>query len=244
MKRNRIAFISAYCDRWCERCAFTMQCSTYALQAATAMCDGDFEEALALAVGRPRSTTPPEGPEPAWREPPLNMALTRAELDETSRLEDARHERIQQAPLSTVTSAVTDLTVAWLETHRDVLHEHGTAAIADALQIVSWDVWFIGAKIHRALDGEDRFGRDEDHDDDLVQNDWNGSAKVALISIKRSAAACAAIAAATGDPDAARLSEELRNLERQVEREFPDAWKFVRPGFDAPPRSWRKWRKR
>lgn len=38
---ERIDFISAYCDRWCERCAFTLRCSTYAVEVATAMCDGD-----------------------------------------------------------------------------------------------------------------------------------------------------------------------------------------------------------
>jgi hypothetical protein len=40
MKFGRIDFISDYCDRWCERCAFTTRCSSYAVRAATAMCDG------------------------------------------------------------------------------------------------------------------------------------------------------------------------------------------------------------
>jgi hypothetical protein len=37
---DRIDFISEYCDRWCERCAFTSRCSAYAVQIATAMCEG------------------------------------------------------------------------------------------------------------------------------------------------------------------------------------------------------------
>jgi hypothetical protein len=73
-------------------------------------------------------------------------------------------------------------------------------------------------------------------DDDPVQNDWNGSAKVALISIGRSAAAWEIIAAVTGDAEAGQLAEEMRSLGRQVQQAFPDAWKFVRPGFDAEPR--------
>src|SRR5215216_3590192 len=112
MKSKRIDFISAYCDRWCERCAFTMQCSTYAVHVATAMCDGDFKEALALAVGRPASTLPDEEPKPAAREELPDMEFTQAELDETSRLEDERDERSRQAALSTIASAITDLTVA------------------------------------------------------------------------------------------------------------------------------------
>ena len=52
MLTDRIDFISEYCDRWCERCAFTTRCSAYAVQAALGMC-GDLTEALQLAVGRP-----------------------------------------------------------------------------------------------------------------------------------------------------------------------------------------------
>ena len=33
----------------------------------------------------------------------------------------------------------------------------------------------------------------------------------------------------------AGVAEELRRLEVDVERTFPDAWKFVRPGFDQVP---------
>ena len=41
MNTDRIDFISAYCDRWCERCAFTDRCSTFACSAAIAMCGDD-----------------------------------------------------------------------------------------------------------------------------------------------------------------------------------------------------------
>jgi hypothetical protein len=37
MSGDRIDFISAYCDRWCERCALTTRCSAYAVEAALAM---------------------------------------------------------------------------------------------------------------------------------------------------------------------------------------------------------------
>src|SRR5918994_7887981 len=46
MARDYIDFISAYCDRWCERCAFTNRCSAYAVDIAAAMCGGDFETGL------------------------------------------------------------------------------------------------------------------------------------------------------------------------------------------------------
>jgi hypothetical protein len=232
MKSSRIDFISEYCDRWCERCAFTTRCSSYAIRAATAMCDGDFEQALELAVGRPRSPTGTEDPEPEWRRELLEAQPTEAEVDEQVRLEDARQARIGQEPLTTLASGLMRLTVAWLEAQQDLLRPSAIGELARAAEVLGWDVYLIGAKIHRALVGRDRSSHDEDPHDHPVQNDSNGSAKVALISIARSAAACEVLAAA-GDTDAARLGEELRNLGRQIDREFPNAWRFIRPGFDT-----------
>ena len=69
---------------------------------------------------------------------------------------------------------------------------------------------------------------------DPVQNDWNGSAKVALISIERSAHAWRTIAQALRDETAAMLADQMAALCREVESEFPAARSFVRPGFDEP----------
>jgi hypothetical protein len=76
----------------------------------------------------------------------------------------------------------------------------------------------------------------EDEDDHPIQNDWNGSAKVALISLERSEAAWRTIAAATTDPTPMTFADQLRDLRREVEDAFPYAWSFVRPGFDEPDR--------
>ena len=232
MNMDRIDFISAYCDRWCERCAFVNRCSSYAVRVATAMCDGNLKQALQLAAGTPAGPEPTTEPAPEWRREVIDDQLADDKLDELLRLQDARHARLDQAPLTTVATGTTDLAVAWLESHRDRLHRHAGVELANALDIVSWDVFLIAGKIHRALDGRDRAAHGEAYDEDPVQNDWNGSAKVALISIARSAAAWEVIAAAAGDEEAARLGGEIRELGREVERVFPHAWKFVRPGFD------------
>jgi hypothetical protein len=54
MARRYIDFISAYCDRWCERCPFTERCSNFAVTSALAMCDGNAEAAFELAIGQPQ----------------------------------------------------------------------------------------------------------------------------------------------------------------------------------------------
>ena len=39
-----------YCDRWCERCAFTERCSLIAVQRALALCADDDAEAMETAT--------------------------------------------------------------------------------------------------------------------------------------------------------------------------------------------------
>ena len=92
----------------------------------------------------------------------------------------------------------------------------------------------ISAKLHRALDGRDRHTHHPEGDDDPLQNDWNGSAKVALLSLERSEIAWRAIAQPTSDPVAVLLADAARDLHRLTLEEFPRAMSFVRPGFDEP----------
>ena len=72
MRGHRIEFISEYCDRWCERCAFTLRCSSYAVRAAMAMC-GDFDEAVELAVGAPRAVGKTHGDADSVERPWLDI---------------------------------------------------------------------------------------------------------------------------------------------------------------------------
>lgn len=81
-----------------------------------------------------------------------------------------------------------------------------------------------------------RDDKDNDLDDDPVQNDWNGSAKVALISLERSEAAWQVIAQSTGDAVPAALAGRVADLRQAVEQTFPNARSFIRPDFDEPHR--------
>ena len=233
---DRIDFISAYCDRWCERCAFTSRCSAYAVDVAMAMCDGDFAAALELAVGAP----PPKDRAEAARREAVHELLSnyqpsKLELDEIGRDEEARGERLDESPITTGAKRFSTLAWGWLQSNRNAGDLTSNQPLTEAIAVAGWDAHLIGAKLHRALHGRDEYEHGNGFDDGPVQNDWNGSAKVALISIRRSVDAWAAIATATDDADAAAVGEELRRLETEVERTFPDAWKFIRPGFDQVP---------
>jgi hypothetical protein len=65
-----------------------------------------------------------------------------------------------------------------------------------------------------------------------VQSDWNGSAKVALLSSERSHRAWRTIAMLTGNEAAGVLADTLAQLKAELLKEFPRAMKFRRPGFD------------
>lgn len=233
--KDHIPLISNYCDRWCERCPFTSRCAAFTVKIAAGMC-GDFSEGLELALGRPHpahNAPPPD----RWRllEDFEEPVMSPAEEAEYVRAEAARRERIRDSPVTKLSKAVAMVAWLWLRSRDEARIPDADAALAEALETARHDEVFFPAKLYRALDGQDRF-RYDDEDDEPVQNDWNGSAKIALISIVRSEAAWRAIAAATGDDTPAELADMLVALRREVEKTFPDAWTFVRPGFDEPGR--------
>ena len=233
MRTNRIDFISSYCDSWCERCGYTSRCSAFAVHAAVAMC-GDFREGLELAVGAPH----PVGPSSRHGEQPNvwagleNVEPTEQELREVQRQEEARRSRMDDTPIMKRAHTLAMASHRWFASRSAAVRAVADDVLREALDITQWDSTFVGAKLARALRG--RAG--EDDDDDPVQNDWNGSAKVALISLERSEAAWHVIAQSTGDAAPSVLAGQVADLRREVEHAFPNARSFIRPGFDEPHR--------
>jgi hypothetical protein len=230
-KKGYIDFISAYCDRWCERCAFTSRCSAFAVEAAVAMC-GDFQEGLQLAVGTPHpvdGTTWSEAPR-AWSSSANDDSAAEDSSQDHGR-EMARGSRMD-TPLMKSASAIAVVSHRWLADRAAAVRPAADARLQEALEIAAWDAAFVGAKLARALQGREDFARGEYDDDHPVQNDWNGSAKVALISLERCEAAWLTIARATGEATPGELAGQLADLRREVEQAFPNARSFIRPGFD------------
>ncbi len=237
MASRFIDFISAYCDRWCERCAFTSRCSSFAVTSALPMCDGDVEAAIELAVGQPQVPGKPAKTPLRERmaERLAGFHPTDEELEDVGREMDERAHRVQRHPLA---EGSLDYAVAagrWLTEHDDC---RGIAdpALREAVEVASWDHHLIHVKIMRALDGRDEYPRGSPFDKSAVQSDWNGSAKVALMSIERSERAWRLVARAIGDEPAGVLADSLARLRGAMHAEFPRAMAFRRPGFDDRPR--------
>lgn len=103
----------------------------------------------------------------------------------------------------------------------------------EAIDIIRWYMFFIPAKCHRLMmENMDR--EFEDYEFPPEKRSYNGTAKITLISLERSIAAWGVLLKLLPDQQDEILSELalLQKLQRMIENEFPDAMRFIRPGFD------------
>jgi hypothetical protein len=153
------------------------------------------------------------------------------ELEAIGREIESRRERARRHPLAETSYDYSVAARRWLGEEEHPLDRRSDPALREALAIIRWDAFLIHVKTMRALTG-----RDEDSKGRFwkgrVQNDWNGSAKVVLISMERSERAWRTVAAASGAEAPAVLADMLAALRARMLREFPRAMAFRRPGFD------------
>jgi hypothetical protein len=108
-----------------------------------------------------------------------------------------------------------------------------TERLEDAREVIQWYQYQIAVKTMRALSG--RLDEQEvDSSEDPWLQDSDGSAKVALIGIDRSIAAwrLMQLALPEREPSIVPLILQLERLRHRIEKTFPYAREFVRPGFD------------
>jgi hypothetical protein len=250
---DHIDFISEYCDRWCERCPLTHKCAAFARESDPEEIDAHSRaveqamEDLRVELSLPE---PPEGP---WLEEIIRAPEpTDAERQDIDRDYDQRCARVRSDPTMIVASDYSIDAYTWLKLYGEptgaraasLLSEHGHSpesavlrmeveGVLDAIEVVRWDSMLIAAKLRRALggkvDGDEAFGADP------AQTDWNGSAKLTLLLIERSEVGWRLIARWAPECDiATQLANTLGALRVEVERAFPMARRFIRPGFDEP----------
>jgi hypothetical protein len=103
--------------------------------------------------------------------------------------------------------------------------------LEEAIEVIRWYQYFIAAKVTRAVRGK----IDEEERGDEFPSDSDGSAKIALIAIDRSIAAWAVIRhyITNGACGVIDIIAFLDGLGQAVEKTFPRARSFIRPGFDG-----------
>jgi hypothetical protein len=254
---DNIEGIYNYCDRWCERCSFTGRCLSFKMSAAR-----DRRKTEATSARRTDDENAAFWDDIAVNFALTLRLLKReakkrgidldspAALDETSG-EERRRKRQEARESSALHAAAT----VYLDSGRALLErlapelrdaeealnlqlrlgtgtpDSTAAEIRNALEVVHWYLFFIDVKLQRAVASrlEARPG-----DEGGFPSDADGSAKIALVAIDRSLAAWARLRPhLAGESDAIiDLLVQLERLRQSVEREFPHARSFKRPGFD------------
>jgi hypothetical protein len=259
-KEKYIAGIHNYCDRWCEKCAFTNRCSVYA-----------SEQSLPLEL--PDDPSSPE----FWDQLKHNFQETlqmlhsiMEQLDEKAALLGNDEPEDLDAPPDDEDKDGNDNSKAlpnvpenadWPERYSDAVHtffnnneqffsdqedefdSHIRMGIPvdveqlgflhEALQTIRWFQHLIGAKIHRALSQLDFSHPEPAH----LQSDGNGSAKVAMIGIQRSTDAWRFLERffPAKSTEVQEVLSALQNTRTELEKQFPHWNQFHRPGFDDEP---------
>ena len=222
-----IVGIFNYCDSWCAACAFTSRCRVFADIAALEAASDPTLKPVVEAPPRPEDVPP--GP-PAWMKE-LLQEVEKAAAESSGSGAPARRREIlpEHEELCEHARAYVDWMFAWLRTHDTF------AAVTDPEDpraVVSWFYSMIYVKVRRALHGL----AEDDPDERDGPADHDGSAKVALLAVERSQAAWLQIIERGLAPwtEAEPFVRQLLWLRDEIERIFPNARAFIRPGFDEP----------
>jgi len=246
-----ISGIYNYCDRWCERCPFTARCLTFAMgqedldepenhDIASEAFWKKLEEYFALAMELLIERAKEQG-----------INLNEIDTEEIDRQEELSQEEAESHEVYQSAVRYSKRVSTWFEENQKLFEQRqndmiqemeigiGTNRlikeakdIIDSTEVVRWYQHLMRSKLMRAL-LHDEF----DDEDDSIQNDSNGSAKVALIGMDRSIAAWGSLYEYFTEQSDSILDFliHLDRLRRITEVTFPDARKFKRPGFDTLP---------
>ena len=245
-----ITGIYNYCDRWCERCPFTSRCLNFALgdeqfgdpesrDITNKLFWKKLAETFRVTLDLLKEAAEREGID-------LNSLGTEELADQESSGEEAaeNHECCRAAEI------YGEMVDEWFDSASDLFGQGEDdlnlkvlldipnvnpiwegAGLEEAVQVVRWYQHQIYVKLMRAIHGRLE-EKSPIHDE--FYSDSDGSAKVALIAIDRSIAAWGEIQHhyPLRDADIRDILVHLGRLRRSVEKVFPGARSFIRPGFD------------
>ncbi len=251
-KTKNIPFVHNYCDRWCERCRFVDRC---AVGSSEKLLETELKMELALTEEKKQEImwqhVANNFAETAQL---LEKMIKEAGLDYEEICREVKENPPPETVLTDRQEAIKELTMDyakdmmdWMEKNPKIFEsedltsramvqkdepEQFLNAIKDAIHTVNWFCFFISVKAQRAFSGKQEYIYDTK--EELLQSDHNGSAKVALIAVGRSIKAWEVLLNAFPELDFVIIGylAQLQKISRNLLLEFPDAGKFIRPGFD------------
>jgi len=239
-ENNYIPSIFNYCDRWCERCDFTSQCRTYDMGRELGVRPSQHFTSVELWKFLQQSFY-------------KNKTLLQQLIDEdgtdwhffqqkeTTSLGKHKGHLFGEKNSITQSSAILHRLAkdyvnkyhTWRKANEDLLeksHEQ-PERISDIIEVIGWYGFFISAKVARAISGlsDEAYLKEEP-----IQNDMNGSAKIAIIALERSMAAWIIFMKKFPNQkeDAIDMLSTLAPLWQGLQIEFPNYKDFIRPGLD------------
>ena len=153
--------------------------------------------------------------------------------DDDETRQPRKKQLVDNHPLTKAGKKYASAASEWFRELDQTIDSDNSERLEDAREVIQWYQYQIAVKTMRALSG-----RKEELDDGAellgIPKDSDGSAKVAMIGIDRSIAAWRLMQPSLPQRDGSivPLILQLERLRHRLEKSFPDAQGFVRPGFD------------
>ena len=250
---RHIPGIFNYCDRWCERCPMTSRCSVFAI--TQEHCPDGGERDADNARFWEKMSEVFQGTLEMIREDAerQNISLDSSDLEKFAAEHRNRQSAVKKHACPRAAKRYASMVDAWFDSAKPLFAEKKVALesqarmqlpgaapeaeatrLKDAVEVVQFYQHQIWVKLMRATGG---LLEEKSEPPDEYPKDSDGSAKVALIGIDRSISAWSEMRLQFPDQDDSVLDilVHLDRLRRKVEKTFPEARSFVRPGFDAEP---------
>jgi hypothetical protein len=249
---NAIPGIHNYCDRWCERCPFTSRCNVFENKRDLTPEEQDISNKAFWDKLSNQFKDTGELLRRVAAEHGFDFAsITPEEQEKFKSRQDKLERKTEENPLSRLSRAYSKAAMTWLKTTDEMrekekeLNQHlalgilpekdgrdQAATLKDCLEIIEWYVHFIPVKFGRAITG--KLEDDSWEKENGYQNDFDGSAKIALIAVERSIQAWSRMYQSNSlkEDEFLNLASLLAQIKVSAEKEFPNAHMFIRPGFD------------
>lgn len=232
-KDQFIPSIYNYCDRWCERCAFTQRCSAFAMEAEMFDDEQEFDsETLVRKLSNILADAKAMIIEKAEE---LGIDPTPISDEEFNDIQARQEKFIEAEEFAVLAHQYAIDGFPTLESRNEWLPPSSgdSEAVEEAVSALYRYLFFIPVKIRGGVHGlldVDGFEDPEQLRD--PQSDANGQIKIALIAIERSILDWTYL---LDESNADRIRPLIRLLDRiknGAEEKFPQAQDFIRPGFD------------
>lgn len=250
---NKIPFMHNYCDRWCERCPMTSRCVIYVpsekrkleettneenetlwksvgenLIKAAELISKEIEQSGIVITEEDHAKAAKELKDKMEFVDNHDLTNISEEYWKVARLilKDINLEAFGQQSLQEVDLGIKQ------EAQQHKLFKD----IELNLEVLHYYLFFINMKCKRALSGlhNNLIGEQEDDFDFDIPNDMLGSAKIALITTRRSIGAWVMMMGHCifSEEQTLPLLANLQRIESMILSNFPNVETFSRPGFD------------